>query len=182
MDHKFAYYIAGGKSLDAAREVQAGLKVAAVEIEQIKAEFGAKGVMRMSTRISGLVFDADAAPAGWRKDYGAGTRFYAPYRKTKADKAIWAKFHAVKIPDASTFSALIGMGGGIMTGPGSSGHGFTISYAFYEMLSDGRMVITIPLPEAGSEAAPFVPPDCVPLKVSEYFALKEAEPAKDLAA
>lgn len=176
MDHKYKYYIAGGKTLDAVRAWQKELHLSDAAIDQLKSEFGAKGMVRRGERIAGLIFEGEA-PAGWRSEWGAGSKFHFPYRKTKADKAIWAKFSAINIPTARAFSTLLGLGAhGVMT-QSASGLGFTMHYPVFETLADERVIVSIPASDSGDPEKEFIPPDCEPLKVSEYFALKEADEA-----
>jgi len=173
---KYQHYIAGGKTLEAVHAFRGRQTVAEALVDALKVEFGAKGTANSIGRVRGLIFDQGAEPQGWRMDRCSdGTPFFFPYRKTKADKAIWAKFAAARLPSGDMLGDMIGMGyGGVVTCEQSGRMGMIIRYPAYQRLADERVIISIPLSGRPDDKG-FIPPECTPLKLSEYFALIEAD-------
>lgn len=173
---KYQHYLAGGSTLAAINAFRALQSEAGKAVEALKAEFGATGTANSMGRIRGLVFAAGKEPRGWRSDRCIdGTKFFFPYRKTKADKATWARFAAARLPVGDKLGELIGMGySGVVTTDQGAGFGMVIRYPAYQTLADERVIISIPL-SGRTDDKGFIPADCTPLKLSEYFALIESE-------
>jgi hypothetical protein len=173
---KYQHYLAGGSTLAAVNAFRGLISEAAKSVEALKAEFGAIGTANSMGRIRGLIFDPGNEPKGWRSDRCAdGTKFFFPYRKTKADKAICARFAAARLPSGDRLGEMIGMGyQGVVTTDQGAGFGMVIRYPAYQALADDRVILSIPLSGRPDDNG-FIPADCTPLKLSEYFALIEAE-------
>jgi len=125
-------------------------------------DLGATEVFRQGPRIGAFVFDKDPGRS-WRKIRGEENQ-YMPHKGTKEGRAVAERIDAIKIPDSHSFAKMIGCGV-IISGAQWGVPGF-------ETLGD-CCVISIPVGNSDI-SAPFVPPDTTLLKMSEYYALKEA--------
>lgn len=123
--------------------------------------------------IAALLFENEPTelPVGFRRDPKHDMqRMFAlvPDKKAKAGKVRAAELKALpRSPDLMDFSKTIGFGFII--------RGMAMMMASFETVGDSR-ILTIPKPEDPGKQ--FIPPDCTPLKLSEYYAMKEAEEAK----
>jgi len=163
------YYLAqpGGKSMETITTWRKMYKEATAAAYALGQELGASFVYRRGASISGFLFDRDPGRA-WRplKDQGKG--LYMPNRATSIGKNIMKKVNAIKIPISSDFANLLGGGGFILSGN-------EIGYASFEIIGDAY-IVGIPVEDNpyGDNSDPFIPPDTTPLKLSEYYAMKEA--------
>ena len=165
------YYLAdpNGKSFKAIKTWQQMSGDAITAALAVGEEFGAKTVDRAGDSISAFHFDADPGPA-WRQLKNHGKDRYFPHQGTKAGKELAKRIKAIKIPTAFLFAGLLGGGRLIISG----GRYWTASF---EVIGDAY-IVSIPVGDGSqSPDESFVPPDATPLKLSEYYALKEAAEA-----
>lgn len=168
----------GGKTDTIARAVMTERKEAyAKRIEYMKAK-GAHNLFGSDGGIAGLVVEENAIPEGWRRD---------PKRRT-VDKGI------VVVPDGkkkATYAALIAELRSLPVMPDGMDFSHRLGFplvvwnrrmwhAYFEIIG-GQIIVAIPTAKDPDDAEalkePFIPSDCVQLKHSEYYALKEQVPA-----
>lgn len=125
------------------------------------AKYGAKNGWGTDSGLTALLFDK--SPEGWRYERSSGA--YKP-PLGNAGKEIRKELAGSRILGGSDFSHLIGVGGCLSS---SGNGGLCMRYAHYEQIGD-TMILMIPSVETWSH------PDARELKMSEYFALKEAAP------
>jgi hypothetical protein len=175
--------IPGGKSDKIAREVIAQ-RVAAQKARI--AYLTAKGpdILNLfgNERAIGALILKDGAPMpdGWRKanelhrKYSTEGVFIVPDKRRKDTYALLCNElkQIPSLPDAHKFSARLGFGMMI--------RGRYMLLCSYEKIGE-QIVISVPRyapPEGGlsdeEHTKQFVPPDCTQLKLSEYYAMKEA--------
>ena len=160
-----SYFLAHGESEKKVREFFAKRGEAFTQANAIAKEVGGDRPA-VGHRISGITFKA--VPHGWTEKgrTGDGIPYYLPLRKSKAGKELASRIEAVRIPGAVDLHSEFTRDGGHLS---SEGLGITINYISAQIIG-GKAVITVP------NGMDFVPPDCTPLKTSEYWALKEALP------
>ena len=161
-----AYFLAHGKSETKVREFFTKRQAAMIAADDIAKEVGGNGTVG-AYRISGILFK-DGAPEGWTKKGVStdGQYYYMPLRRSKAGKALCQRISSIRIPGASDLHSEFSRDGGHMS---SNGLGITINYISAEIVR-GKAIITVP---SGMD---FVPPESTPLKMSEYWTLKEPPP------
>jgi hypothetical protein len=171
------YKVTGGKVLEA---IHSFLETRNKQLEARNAlakEFGASGYVSSSGAITAFSFDGEH-PKGWiqnRKDGG-----HMPTAKTPEGKALRER---MKLPQwgASKFHEMMGLDDFTFM------QGMRMRYISFEKLGD-VFVMHIPKiekpgkedEESGlGEGHKWTPPDdgCQPLKMSEYWQLKESHPA-----
>lgn len=168
----------GGKTETIARAVMAERKAAyATRIEYMKAK-GAHNLFGSDGGIAGIVVKEDAIPEGWRRDpkrrtIDSGIVVVPDGKKKATYAALIAELRALpEMPDGLAFSNRIGCPLVFWDR--------RMWYAYYEIV-DGQIIVAIPTAKDpdDSEASKeqFIPADCVQLKHSEYWALKEKESA-----
>ncbi len=169
----------GGKTETIARQIMAERKSAyAKRIEYMKSK-GAENLYGSDSGIAGIAVKPDAIPEGWRTDKKLGTLgdlvIVVPNGKAKATyKALVDELRELPVmPDGMAFSHRIGC-------PLIFSNR-RMWYSYYEIIA-GSVVVAVPElskvsdPDNGEEdKKQFVPEDCVQLKHSEYYALKEKE-------
>lgn len=161
------YFLAHGESEVKVREfferrvaaIRAGNELA-VSVGATCAVFG--------SHLAGVLFEGKA-PAGWTEKgrTSKGERYFMPLRKSKAGKELAQRLSAIRIPDTVELHSMFSTDGGHIDAVGAS---FAIHYISAE-ITKGKVIVSVP---AGMD---FVPPDTAPLKMSEYWAIKEGEPA-----
>lgn len=121
-----------------------------------------------SSRVGGVVFSGKA-PDGWAKKgiTTEGTPYWMPLRKSKAGKELAERLTAICIPDGRELHSLFSSAGGHFAMIGGS---FAIHYISAE-ITKNKVIISVP------DGLDFTPPDATPLKMSEYWAIKEGEAA-----
>lgn len=166
----------GGKTETIAREVMAERKAAyATRIDYMKSK-GAHNLFGSDGGIAGIVVKEGAIPDGWRRDPKRRTVdegiVVVPDGKKKATySALITELRALPImPDALAFSGRIGCPLVFWDR--------RMWYSYYEIVN-GQVIVAVPTVKDPDDAeAPkeqFIPPDCVQLKHSEYWAMKEKE-------
>lgn len=162
MESDREYWIAGGEDLERARAFIAERETGFALMNETAAKHGGKPVHN-GRGIVGLTFDG-SAPDGWiRKGYVSGKAYFMPKRDSAARKAIAKELASVRINDASGFHSLFSKTGGVMKAAGS---GVAIHYIVWDWAGD-QILLSVP---TGSD---FQPTGSTPLKMSEYWALKE---------
>lgn len=118
--------------------------------------------------VGGVIF-ADKAPDGWtmKGRTSKGEKYFMPLRKSKAGKDLASRLTSIRIPEARDLHSQFSSDGGHIDG---GGMGFAIHYISAE-IAKGKAIISVP---AGLD---FTPPESTPLKMSEYWAIKEGEAA-----
>lgn len=159
------YYLAHGDSEAKVRDFFTKRQAAIIAANDMAKEVGGNGTVG-AYRISGIVFK-DGAPEGWTEKGTStdGQRYYMPLRRSKAGKALCQRLAQIRIPAASDLHSEFSPDGGHMS---TVGLGITINYISAEIVK-GKSIITVP------DGIDFVPPESTPLKMSEYWALKEAQ-------
>jgi len=166
----------GGKSDTIARQLLAERTAAQqARLDYIKSK-GIENLWANENAVAGLIVKPDAIPAGFRKDAKYGTD---------------ADGHVCAIPDGkqrATYKeackelASIPRLPGCMELDNRLGFGGYITGRCWMMISCeivcGRMILSVPRMEKNQ----FVPPDCSPLRFSEYFTLVEQAEANKEAA
>jgi hypothetical protein len=168
MERKYYLVKPDGKSMKAIKEWQRLSHEASEKANAITKELGAKPeILRNSENILGLIFDHDPGRI-WKpvKQYGEkGKNCYYPDKRIKEGRALAKRLNAIRLPGTHTFANLIGGGFFIVT---DSRHWASISFH-----SIGEnYIISVPIAEKKEDA--FIPPDTTLLKLSEYYAMKEA--------
>ena len=159
-----SYFLAHGESETKVREFFTKRQAAIIAANDMAKEVGGTGTVG-AYRVSGILFK-DGPPEGWTQKGTStdGQRYYMPLRRSKAGKALCQRIAAIRIPAASDLHSEFSTDGGHMA---SAGLGITINYISAEMVR-GKAIISVP------NGMDFVPPDSTPLKMSEYWAIKEA--------
>jgi hypothetical protein len=172
MERKYFVATPGGKSMEAIIAWQKISAEAWAKAEKIIEELGAgPNLLKTSFGIAGLCFEKDPGKA-WKPVRGYGEGIYYPDKRIKEGKDIAKRLKEIEFPGSRTFASLIGGGFFIISG----NRWGSISF---EEIGDAY-IISIPIgKQEQSSDASFVPPDTLPLKLSEYYALKEAEADKE---
>jgi hypothetical protein len=159
MERKYYLVTPGGKSDQAIKEWQQKYRDACAAGRALGREFGAGEVYKQRNRITAFLFESDPGRS-WRKLKGTDNQ-YMPHLTTKEGKAIGRRIDGIVIPGGLEFAKIIGSG-------------FIIREQFWGIPSFQKIgddyVLSIP----DGDDARFVPPDAKLLKMSEYYALKEA--------
>jgi hypothetical protein len=130
----------------------------------LAAEVGAEGPVH-SHSVVGFVFGGDTPPEGWSEAGRVeGRPYFAPSRRTKAGRALHGRMAAIRTLTGREFGQAFGHHG-VLVG------GNRILFMAFEPLGDA-LVIAVPRGDGDGEG--LVPPDAAPLKMSEYWAMKEA--------
>lgn len=175
---EYKYWIAGGNSLEAVRSIQADRKAGYKARLDYAKSLGAVGMYGSDSSFGCFYFKDGTAPPGWRKstrvdrDEEKLADAYVPDKRLKAGKAIGKQIYGNKtyhIPDGMDFSSRIGFNVFIRE--------MAMHYASFETVGE-VVVLHVPI---DPEKPAFVPPDAAPLKTSEYWALKEAQPVRQSA-
>ena len=163
------YFLAGGESerkvRDFFRRRQDGFR----EANAIADEVGGSGAA-VGYGVAGIVFEGEV-PKGWARKGTTkdGAAYFLPVRRSKAGKALFSRIREVRVPEARDLHSQLCQHREAVTGPGVHG-GIAIHYVSAEIVGD-RAVISVP------DQMDFTPPDSKPLKMSEYWALKEEQDA-----
>lgn len=159
MSDTSAYYIAAGKSLAAILYWHEYKQTQRNAWKEFAKRFGAKDVYAISysggsAAVFGLKFGG-TVPEGWVKKYGKFGDYWKPNHRTKSGKALIEELESLRIsgPPADAGNDYLGEGRLFTPGHEKIGDQFIISQH--------------------EKAKP--PPDAVPLKRSEYWAMKEAK-------
>lgn len=143
--------------------------------------------------ISALLFKPEVTlPDGYRIDEKRGRHegmvYAVPNRKVAAGKARVKELESLPgMPDAMRFSRLIGFpvyikGRAMLQASyGKIGESYIISIPKMDEVTESDLTGNLN-DVSKKKASQFIPPDCTPLKLSEYYAMKEAEEAKQAAA
>ena len=158
-----SYFLAHGESEKKVRDFFARRLDALREASELAKSLGGDGTVG-SRRVSGVIFKG-GKPEGWAEKgvTSTGERYYMPLRKSKAGKALAARISSLRIPDGMELHSEFSNDGGHLA---TSGMGISIQYISAE-IAKGKAIISVP---AGMD---FTPPESTPLKMSEYWALKE---------
>ncbi len=130
-------------------------------------EVGAEGTVS-GYSVDGFTFSGQA-PTGWCSGrLRNGTRYYWPPKRKKADRELRSRMFNLRHPVARDFETMLGLKGGFLD---VDGDGICIRHITFEHVGH-TPIILVP----ACAPADCVPPDAVPLKSSEYWALKESTP------
>lgn len=166
MEAEREYYIAGGNDLAKAQAFIEARKSAFAEMDRVAKELGGEAVHN-SRVIIGLVFPADP-PSGWtRRGSVEGKPYYLPKKVSRSLKEAASKLASATVPSIHKFHALFSKEGGVMKE--GSGLGMRVLYISWEYLGD-KLLLSVPI---GSD---YQPDGSEPLKMSEYWSLKEQQP------
>lgn len=157
MDDYNLYRVAGGPVKEAIEQWRAERDAAEERLDAFIRRVGATPDHYYGNErgISALLFDAP--PDGWRVESG---NYYCPSGKTKAGKALRAEMGKLGLPGAESFSNKIGLGLIIQ--------GTRIKRAGFEQYGDALVLL---IPKASTHWT--APEGCEPMKMSEYWALRE---------
>lgn len=163
MENEREYYLAGGADLEKLKCFIDKRSEAFKHMAETAAKYGGNAVHN-GVRITGLVF-AGNAPVGWtpRGSVSKG-KFYLPKRDSAERKAAAADIDSLRLPGASELHSLFSNDGGVM----KAGDGFSMCLLFisYESIGD-KLLLSVP------PGCQFTPDGSEPLKMSEYWSLKE---------
>jgi hypothetical protein len=169
MGSKTKYFLAGGKTLEAARDIQAKIAARHKEWRALADEVGAEEVVTRYA-VDGFTFVGNP-PEGWAGGRMTdGKPFFYPHKRGKANKELRAKMAALRKIGARDFEAAIGCDKGFMD---LTGFGITIRCVGFEAIGD-KIIIHVP----DIEGTDYTPPDSEPVRQSEYWAMREAADAK----
>ncbi len=137
--------------------------------KRLMAEFGASGIYANEHVVEGFIFKNDASvPAGW-KPHAKEPKVHRPHGPGADKKALRARFrNDYPLAGIQKFQDLV-------IGERSDLHfmsGLRISTMGFELIGEA-LVLLVPK----IEETPWSPPDaeCVPIRASEYWTLKEVE-------
>ncbi len=160
IEHYIPYRVAPGETVETLiQQFQKDREQTVAKRDALFKKYGAKNGWGSDRGLTALVFEG-SPPAGWQNHKGIAHR---PPKGT-AGKEIRKELAASTILGASDFSNLVACGPTM----GMSGGGFCIRYAFYQKLGE-TYVILVP-----DDNKSWSYPGCTEMKLSEYFALKEA--------
>lgn len=174
MSEKYKYYKVTGGAVKAAYDRWLAERTRqAEERNKIVAEFGASGTYSSTNEIVGLVYsDEKRVPEGW-KNYPGQPTVWRPVGQKKEAKLIRERFRNAKLVSSEEFQAEV-LGG---SDPFRFMDGVVIRFIIFEWIGD-IFILKVPHIEdprfEGQEV--WNPPDehCIPLKMSEYWQLKES--------
>lgn len=167
MSGDYLYYKVTGGAVMAAKERFVARRSAEFEKRQeLAKEFGASGTYADRDTVVGLVFEeGETPPSDWVK-VPRESKVWKPNPRTKEGKALKAKFN-LPLSDLRQFQTEV---------LGTFDYfrfmdGLTVRWMGYETIGD-TLVLLVP---KRTENDSWTPPDeqCVLLKTSEYWALKE---------
>jgi len=169
MSDKYDWYLPGAETtarLEAASAEQAATQEARKAFQD---EIGAEMTVRQGGAVAGFVFSDP--PGKWRcMGSISGRDFYAPYRRSKADKELWSRIQGLHETAASGLNRdILGDSWGISCEPGPRG-GFVLRGVSAQQVN-GEWLLGLPR----SKQAPTAPEDCTPIPLSEYYRRVEAE-------
>lgn len=177
MSKEYYYYKVTGGAVRAAYERWLAVyKQQKAARDALAVSFGASGTYANRNVVKGLVFEeGQTPPDGWRTVDGERTVF-APYGPGKAAKDIRKRFREHPLHDATDLQDAV---------IGKPSHfrfmdGMCIRFMTFELLGD-QFILLVPKVErpgaVNDGESGWEPPDdqCVALKTSEYWQLKEAE-------
>lgn len=127
------------------------------------AKFGATGYYGTERGISSVEIETGECPDGWRPVKGMW-RYFTPRATTKEGKELKKEMRALGVPNSGRLEELLGAGWGAYI------VGLTIYHVGLEKVGDA-LILTVP---NCNKKWPTDDPGCIPLKTSEYWALKEA--------
>lgn len=165
MQNEREYYVAGGADLEKLKGFIENRSAAFKRMAETAAKYGGKAVHN-GVRVTGILFDGNA-PAGWtpRGSFGVG-KFYLPKRDSAERKAAATDIGNVQLPGAFELHSLFSNDGGVMKTGEGQGFGMRLLFISYEDVA-GTLLLSIPT------GCDFTPDGSEPLKMSEYWALKE---------
>ena len=175
---EYAYFkVTGGKALEAINEWKT---VRASQIEarnKLRDDFSADGILANSSRVEGLIFIIKKkVPTGWVPVVGFANT-YRPAGSSKKAKEVRARFRSLPAQDFGPLTtALVGPKKG---GSMAFMEGLSIHYMRLESIGKITKQTTILVVPVIKNQPPWQAPDehCKPLKVSQYWALKEKHSA-----
>jgi len=171
MSTEYRYFqVKGGAALAAHNKWLKQRTAEIAALKAVKAKYGASGSYGNDRGVVGLLFKK-GPPTGWRPCRDEPTAFRPPLGK--AGKAIIKELAALKMSGAAEYHKLLSPKNtlGFFDMP-DSGTGFRLRFIVFEKHGDA-LVLLVPICADGKK---WNPPDehCVPLKTSQYWALKEA--------
>lgn len=160
------YYLAHGTSEAKVRDFFERRAAAIRTGNELAVSVGATCAV-FGSRLAGVLFEGKA-PDGWTEKgrTNKGERYFMPLRKSKAGKELSQRLSAVRITDGVELHSIFTNEGAHLID--TIGGSFSIQYISAE-ITKGKAIISVP------EGMDFVPPDATPLKMSEYWAIKEAK-------
>ena len=185
MERRYTYYIVEGEG-PAMAAIDQYTKEAIAYIDHVKMigdKYGAEQIYQGRYGIIGLLFeDKDNVPAGLMHKKDHPENVYAANKATKAGKALAEEFAAVARPNINTISR-VAKTNPVMVTDHRSRTGIALSYPCYERIGDAY-VWKVPVQPSGDRDAEKRAPAMEDLtglreiKVSEYWAMKEAAEVK----
>ena len=159
------YFLASGESVEKVRKFFEARSAAISSAQALAAEVGGTGPA-VSWAMVGVFFEG-SAPDGWTSKGVSmdGAKYYMPLRRSKAGKELCKRMATIRVPSAADLHSQFTKDGGHLSQMGSQ---MAIHYISAEIIK-GSVVISVP------EGMDYTPPDSAPLKMSEYWALKELE-------
>lgn len=171
MNDKLYFRVDGGKVGAAIDQFVALRKQQRDARTAFEKEFGAKGTYGNDRGLDGLVFDEGKAPEGWRPVRNVPTVYRPPLGKV--GREIKERMQRLPLAGGREFQAMV-LGKDDMFRFMTS---LTIHYIVFEYVGKHRILVVPKSNKPAVESArhDWQPPDehCVPLKMSEYWALKE---------
>lgn len=150
-------------------------KAAHAKRVEVTKKYGAKAYYSRTNSIVGLIYEDESKvpPSLVVKKMDNANRVFVPNKRTKAGKQLVQEFY-IPMPDGMTFHMRVwpeATGFGVTVGHGPSG-GFQIRWILYEIVGD-EWILSVPRNMDGEIV--WQPTEgATPLKLSEYYAKKEA--------
>lgn len=158
------YRVNGGEALAIIETFCADQQAVADSWRAFAAKHGAK-LYRHDLSLRGLIFDGDP-PEGWFPAVVFPSNVCVPNRRTKLGREIAENLSSLpRKLSGRDLAARLGGGEALLRAAGK------LMWPGFEKIGNAY-VLSMPIDEDGSHCAP--PPDCTQLKMSEYWALKEA--------
>jgi hypothetical protein len=166
------FKVIGGAVMDALNKWKAEYTVKRDARNAAMEEFGADKYFGNSAGLQGLVFTPGKEPEGWEKVRGHYD-VYKPTGKTKAGRELRRRLARLDVPDALQFQRYVL--GEKTDNPFRFMDGLSMYYMVFETIGEVTILKVPKTPQKDQ----WTPPDdqCIPLKTSEYWQIKESESA-----
>jgi hypothetical protein len=164
------YKITGGKVLDTHKKLISIREPQLAARRALASEFGATGTWATSTQVHGLSFKAGTQPTGWIHPQKGDEATYWPPGRSKADKALRARFRSLPLEGTAEFQDMLGMGSLIMSG-------MRIVTLWPELIEhEGKEILIVHVPDCKESRQSWekhcLSESTVELNKSEYHMLK----------
>lgn len=161
-EHYVPHIVSGGPVAYAITGFEALRKDQLAARQALCKEYGASKCLGTEHSVSALLFEGKP-PEGWRLRPGRPYDCYLP-PKGALGKALRARMADLPLASWEDFSHALNCNGVL---GGSAGGGFCIRVLMYEQIGE-TMILHVP------KESKWQPPEgCTPIKVSEYFQIKE---------